>query len=273
MSNTTAATLTQNEIALADQELPSKRLEQVSVVSTDHMRKHLSAKKSQYLTRTILSLKVGVTYGVNSHIGILLDLDAAEAAKYYHEDHLVELGVNAIREAVYLVTSKDDHDPKPVDDVAGFPDGEVWLITEKVTDEQTILLGIVNQKRKGGALEILPIQSQLQSLFDLVVLIAATISSNAIPRGSEGEIVYLRKEFLEALSSNQGGQGVVTVMRRFGFHVPDDMNPKYRGKFTRQQPKTLKASTDDLSLTLLEREEGYWQRVAANQQQRSNQAA
>lgn len=272
MSNTTAATLAQNEIALAGQKLPSKRLEQVSVVSTDHMRKHLSAKKSQYLTRTILSLKVGVTYGVNSHIGILLDLDAAEAAKYYHEDHLVELGVNAIREAVYLVTSKDDHDPKPVDDVAGFPDGEVWLITEKVTDEQTILLGIVNQKRKGGALEILPIQSQLQSLFDLVVLIAATISSNAIPRGSEGEIVYLRKEFLEALSSNQGGQGVVMVMDRFGFHVPDDVNPKYRGRFTLKSREEVCAVADSLSLALIEREEGYWERVATNQQQRKQAA-
>ena len=266
MSNTTAATLAQNEIALAGQKLPSKRLEQVSVVSTDHMRKHLSAKKSQYLTRTILSLKVGVTYGVNSHIGILLDLDAAEAAKYYHEDHLVELGVNAIREAVYLVTPKDDHDPEPTDDVAGFPGGEVWLITEKVTDEQTVLLGIVNRKRKDGALEILPIQNQLQSLFDLVVLITATISSNAIPRGSEGEIVYLRKEFLEALSSNQGGQGIVTVMRHFGFHLPDDVNPKYRGRLAPKNCEEVCAVADNLSLDLLEREEGYWQRVAANRQ-------
>ena len=259
MSNTTAATLAQNEIALAGQKLPSERLdpennERMSVIKIGRMRKHLSVKKSQQWVKAILSLNAGVTYEAEGYIGTLLGLDATKNTQ------AVELGVNAIREAVYLVTSKDDHDPEPTDDIAGFSGGEVWLITEKVTDEQTVLLGIVNQKRKGGALEILPIQNQLQSLFDLVVLIAATISSNAIP------------ELLEALSNKQGGQGVVTVMRHFGFHTPDDTNPKYRGKFTRQQPENLKASIDNLSQDLLEREEGYWQRVAANQQQR-NQAA
>ncbi|MBB1554879.1 hypothetical protein HG444_001035 [Candidatus Saccharibacteria bacterium] len=271
MSNTTAATLAQNEIALAGQKLPSERLdpennERMSVIKIGRMRKHLSVKKSQQWVKAILSLNAGVTYEAEGYIGTLLGLDATKNTQ------AVELGVNAIREAVYLVTSKDDHDPEPTDDIAGFSGGEVWLITEKVTDEQTVLLGIVNQKRKGGALEILPIQNQLQSLFDLVVLIAATISSNAIPEESKGEIIYLRKELLEALSNKQGGQGVVTVMRHFGFHTPDDTNPKYRGKFTRQQPENLKASIDNLSQDLLEREEGYWQRVAANQQQR-NQAA
>lgn len=128
------------------------------------------------------------------------------------------------------------------------------------------MLGIVNQKREGGALEILPIQSLLQSLFDLVVLIAAIISSNAIPRESEGEIVYLRKEFLEALSNKQGGQGVVTVMRHFGFHVPDDNSPEYHGRLALKSREEVCADTDNLSQALLEREEGYWQRVAANQQ-------
>ena len=271
MSNTTAATLAQNEVTLIDQEFPSERLdpennERMSVVKIGRRRKHLSVKKSRQWVKVILSLKEGVTYEAEGYIGTLLGLDATE------DTQAVELGVNAIREAVYLVTPKDDHDPEPTDGIAGFPGGEVWLITEKVTDEQTVLLGIVNQKRKGGALEILPVQNQLQSLFDLVVLIAATISSNAIPGESEGEVIYLRKEFLEALSSNQGGQGVVTVMRHLGFHVPDDMNPKYRGKFTRQQLETLKASTDDLSLALIEREEGYRERVAANQQQRKQAA-
>ena len=128
-----------------------------------------------------------------------------------------------------------------------------------MTNEQTVLLGIVNQKREGGALEILPIQS-------LVVLIAAIISSNAIPRESEGEIVYLRKEFLEALSNKQGGQGVVTVMRHFGFHVPDDNSPEYHGRLALKSREEVCADTDNLSQALLEREEGYWQRVAANQQ-------
>lgn len=271
MSNTIAATLAQNEVTLADQELPSERLdpennERMSVIKIGRMRKHLSVKKSQQWVKVILSLNAGVTYEAEGYIGTLLGLDATKNTQ------AVELGVNAIREAVYLVTPKDDNDPEPANGVAGFPGGEVWLITEKVTDEQTVLLGIVNQKRKGGALEILPIQNQLQSLFDLVVLIAATISSNAIPEESKGEIIYLRKELLEALSNKQGGQGVVTVMRHFGFHTPDDMNPKYRAKFTRQQPENLKASIDNLSQDLLEREEGYWQRVAANQQQRSQAA-
>ena len=222
--------------------------------------------KKQQWVKAILSLNAGVTYEAEGYIGTLLGLDATKNTQ------AVELGVNAIREAVYLVTSKDDHDPEPTDDIAGFSGGEVWLITEKVTDEQTVLLGIVNQKRKGGALEILPIQNQLQSLFDLVVLIAATISSNAIPEKSEGEVIYLRKELLEALSNKQGGQGVVTVMRHFGFHTPDDMNPKYRGRLTPKSRKEVCADTDDLSLALIEREEGYWQRVAANQQQRSQAA-
>lgn len=265
MSNTTAATLAQNEIALVDQELPSKRLdpennERMSVIKIGRMRKHLSVEKSQQWVNAILSLKAGVAYEAEGHIGTLLGLDTTE------DTQAVELGANAIREAVYLVTPKDDNDPEPANGVAGFPGGEVWLITEKVTDEQTVLLGIVNRKRKDGALEILPIQNQLQSLFDLVVLITATISSNAIPRGSEGEIVYLRKEFLEALSSSQGGQGVVMVMDRFGFHVPDDVNPKYRGRLALKSREEVCTDTDNLSQALLEREEGYWQRVAANQQ-------
>lgn len=271
MSNTTAATLAQNEVTLIDQEFPSERLdpennERMSVVKIGRMRKHLSVKKSQQWVKVILSLKEGVTYEAEGYIGTLLGLDATE------DTQAVELGVNAIREAVYLVTPKDDHDPEPTNGIAGFPGGEVWLITEKVTDEQTVLLGIVNQKRKGGALEILPIQSQLQSLFDLVVLIAATISSNAIPKEGEGEIVYLRKKFLEALPSKQGRQGVVMVMQRFGFHTPDGRNPKYRGRLTSKSRKEVCADTDDLSLALIEREEGYWQRVAANQQQRSQAA-
>ena len=271
MSNTTAATLAQNEIALVDQELPSKRLdpennERMSVIKISRMRKHLSVEKSQQWVNAILSLKEGVTYEAEGHIGTLQGLDATE------DTQAVELGVNAIREAVYLVTPKDDQDPEPANGAAGFPGGEVWLITEKVTDKQTVLLGIVNQKRKGGALEILPIQSQLQSLFDLVVLIAAIISSNAIPRESEGEIVYLRKEFLEALSNKQGGQGIVTVMRHFGFHVPDDNSPEYHGRLALKSREEVCADTDNLSQALLEREEGYWQRVAANQQQHKQAA-
>ena len=105
-----------------------------------------------------------------------------------------------------------------------------------------------------------------------LVLITATISSTAIPRGSESEIVYLRKEFLEALSNKQGGQGIVTVMRHFGFHVPDDDNPKYHGRLTPKSHEEVCADTDNLSQALLEREEGYWQRVAANQQQHKQAA-
>ena len=194
----------------------------------------------------------------------MLSLDATE------DTQAVELGVNAIREAVYLVTPKDDHDPEPANGVARFPGGEVWLITEKVTDEQTVLLGIINQKREDGTLDVLPVQNQLQSLFDLVVLIATIISSDIIPEG--GKFAYLHKEFLEALSNKQGGQGVVMVMDRFGFHVPDDKNPEYRGRLTPKYRKEVCADTDNLSQALLEREEGYWQRVAANQQQRKQAA-
>lgn len=272
MSNTTAATLAQNEISLAGQKLPSKRLEQVSVVNIGHTRKHLPAEKSQQLVKAILSLEAGVAYEADSHIGILLGLDLAEAAECYRKSDLVELGVNAIREAAYLVVPKEDTDPKPTGTTAGFPDGKVWLVTEEVTDKQTVLLGIVNQKQKDGALEILPIQDQLHNLFDLVVLIAATISSNAIPKEGEGEIVYLRKKFLEALPSKQGRQGVVMVMQRFGFHTPDGRNPKYRGRLTSKSPKKVLPVVNSLSQYLLKREKGYWQRVEANQQQRKQAA-
>ena len=49
MSNTTAATLAQNEVTLIDQEFPSERLdpennERMSVVKIGRMRKHLSVK-------------------------------------------------------------------------------------------------------------------------------------------------------------------------------------------------------------------------------------
>ena len=151
MSNTTAATLAQNEIALVDQELPSKRLdpennERMSVIKISRMHGHLSVEESQQPVKLVLSPNTESS------------------------------------------------------------DNEVWLITEKVTDEQTVLLGIINQKREDGTLDILPIQDQLQSLFDLVVLIATIISSDIIPEG--GKFAYLHKDFLEALSSKQGGQGV-----------------------------------------------------------------
>lgn len=62
MSNTTAATLAQNEVTLVDQELPSKRLdpennERMSVIKISRMRKHLSVEKSQQWVNAILSLK------------------------------------------------------------------------------------------------------------------------------------------------------------------------------------------------------------------------
>lgn len=210
MSNTTAATLAQNEIALAGQKLPSERLdpennERMSVIKIGRMRKHLSVKKSQQWVKAILSLNAGVTYEAEGYIGTLLGLDATKNTQ------AVELGVNAIREAVYLVTSKDDHDPEPTDDIAGFSGGEVWLITEKVTDEQTVLLGIVNQKRKGGALEILPIQNQLQSLFDLVVLIAATISSNAIPEESKGELSTCARSSLKHCPTSRAARELLRL--------------------------------------------------------------
>ena len=87
-----------------------------------------------------------------------------------------------------------------------------------------------------------------------------------------GKFAYLHKDFLEALSSKQGGQGVVTVMQRFGFHVPDDKNPEYRGRLTPKSREEVCAVADSLSQALLEREEGYWQRVAANQQQHKQAA-
>ena len=209
MSNTTAATLAQNEIALVDQELPSKRLdpennERMSVIKISRMHGHLSVEESQQPVKLVLSPNTESS------------------------------------------------------------DNEVWLITEKVTDEQTVLLGIINQKREDGTLDILPIQDQLQSLFDLVVLIATIISSDIIPEG--GKFAYLHKDFLEALSSKQGGQGVVTVMQRFGFHVPDDKNPEYRGRLTPKSREEVCAVADSLSQALLKRGKGYWKRVAANQQ-------
>ncbi len=150
------------------------------------------------------------------------------------------------------------------------PDDEVWLITEKGTDGQPVLLGIINQKREDETLEILPIQDQLQSLFDLVVLIATVISSDIIPEGSK--FAYLHKDFLEALSNKQGGQGVVMVMQRFGFHVPDDNNPEHRGRLTSNSREGVLPVVDDLSQDLRKREKEYWQHVAANQQQRKQAA-
>ena len=208
MSNTTAATLAQNEIALAGQKLPSKRLNpdngRMSVTKISRMHGHLSVEESQQPVKLVL-------------------LPNTESS-----------------------------------------DNEVWLITEKVTDEQTVLLGIINQKREDGTLEILPIQDQLQNLFDLVVLISTIISSDIIPEG--GKFAYLHKDFLEALSNKQGGQGVLTVMQRFGFHVPDDKNPEYRGRLTPKSREEVCAVADSLSQALLKRGKGYWKRVAANQQ-------
>ena len=94
MSNTTAATLAQNEIALVDQELPSKRLdpennERMSVIKIGRMRKHLSVEKSQQWVKVILSLKAGVAYEAEGHIGTLLGLDTTE------DTQAVELGANA----------------------------------------------------------------------------------------------------------------------------------------------------------------------------------
>ena len=93
MSNTTAATLAQNEIALVDQELPSKRLdpennERMSVIKISRMHGHLSVEESQQPVKLVLSPNTESS------------------------------------------------------------DNEVWLITEKVTDEQTVLLGIINQEHQ-----------------------------------------------------------------------------------------------------------------------------
>jgi len=61
-------------------------------------------------------------------------------------------------------------------------------------------------------------------------------------------------------------------MQRFGFHVPDDKNPEYRGRLTPKSREEVCAVADSLSQALLKREKGYWKRVAANQQQRKQAA-